>query len=52
MRIVMLHNAAFVASTVPSAAGSSSALIPVTLIFESADNLKRMIVPPYFSFGL
>lgn len=51
MRIIMLHDSAFIASTAPSAANSSLALIPV-LIFESSDTLKRMIIPPYFSFGL
>ena len=52
MRFVMLYDSAVIASTVPSVAASSLALIPVILIFESTDTLKRMIIPPYFSFGL
>ena len=42
----MLHDSAFIAPTAPSAAGSSLALIPVILIFEPSDTLKRRIIPP------
>jgi len=37
----MLHDSAFIAPTAPLAAGCSLALIPVILIFESSDTLKK-----------